>query len=150
MGTIRDIDQLQPELAERVKVFLAKLEESKIEVFVLETLRTKEVQAAYYAQGRESLEKVNELRKAEGLYLLSEKENERTVTNTLESRHMSGCAIDICPMKDGELLWSAPLVVWEEIGDIGESCGVDWCAGGCGETWGKGWDNPHFELLKDF
>lgn len=148
MGTIKDIDTLQPELARRVKIFLAKLEELDKKVFVLETLRTKEVQTAYYAQGREPLEKVNALRKTEGLYLLSEKENKRKVTNTLESRHMSGGAIDIVPMKDGKLWWAAPQEVWEELGAIAEPCGVDWCVGGTGATWGKGWENPHFELLK--
>lgn len=148
MGTIRDIDQLQPELAGKVKVFLSYLKELKIEVFIIETLRTKEVQEAYYAQGRESFEKVNKLRKAEGLYLLSEKENNKIVTNTLISRHMSGNAIDICPIKDGKLLWSAPQAIWEQIGTIAETFDLDWCAGGRGQIWGKGWDNPHFELLK--
>jgi len=53
------------------------------------------------------------------------------------------------PVKDGRVWWNAPEQVWKEIGVIGEECGLDWCAGGYGQVWGKGWDNPHFELMKE-
>ena len=88
------------------------------------------------------------MRKKAGLYLLSEVENKRIVTKTTNSRHFGGNAVDIAPLKDGRVWWNAPEQVWQEIGAIGEECGLDWCAGGYGQVWGKGWDSPHFELMK--
>jgi hypothetical protein len=51
------------------------------------------------------------------------------------------------PGKPGYPWWNAPQEVWEKIGKIAEECGLDWCAGGYGQTWGKDWDNPHFEMM---
>ena len=149
MGVIRDIDRLKPELAKRTRAFLAELKKRGIEVIVLETDRTVDTQLAYYAQGRKPLEEVNALRKKAGLYLLTEAENKRIVTKTTQSRHFGGNAVDIAPVKDGRVWWNAPEQVWQEIGAIGEACGLDWCAGGYEQVWGKGWDNPHFELMQE-
>jgi hypothetical protein len=116
---------------------------------VIETLRTAEVQTAYYAQGRKPLSEVNELRKKAGLYLLSEAENKNIITNAAYSVHQDGGAIDLCPErpdKPGFPWWNAPQGVWEELGALAEEHGLDWCAGGYGKVWAKGWDNPHFEM----
>ncbi|QQO10329.1 M15 family metallopeptidase [Breznakiella homolactica] len=150
MGIIKSVDRLQPELARRTRIFLEYCREHAIDVCIIETLRRLEVQEAYYAQGRKPLETVNELRKKAGLWAITESENSRTVTNTMKSRHMEGNAVDICPMKNGKPWWNAPDEVWEEIGILAETFGLDWCAGGYGQTWGKGWDNPHFELMANF
>ena len=147
MGVIRDINALKPELAKRTRAFLQALKTEDIEAAVIETLRLPATQEAYYAQGRKLLAYVNELRKKAGLYELSEKENRNIVTKTLQSRHFGGNAVDIAPIKNGRVWWTAPQDVWERMGKIGEECGLDWCAGGYGQVWGRGWDNPHFELL---
>lgn len=149
-GTIRDVDRLDPELAKRVKAFLAECKRLNIAIGISETLRTVNVQKAYFAQGRESLTNVNVLRKRAGLYLLNMAENSRIVTNTLNSRHISGKAIDLVPLKNGGFWWTAPEQVWQEIGALAEKFGLDWCAGGLGKRWGKGWDNPHFELMENW
>lgn len=148
MGVIRDIDTLKPELAKRTRAFLQALKAEDIEAAVIETLRLPATQEAYYAQGRKPLAYVNELRKKAGLYELSEKENRNIVTKTLQSRHFGGNAVDIAPVKNGRVWWAAPQDVWERMGKIGEECGLDWCAGGYGQVWGRGWDNPHFEIMK--
>jgi len=150
MGVNRNIDALQPRLAAVVKQFLKRCEEEKYNVLIIETDRSQAVQDAYYAQGRQNIEEVNRLREKAGLYLLKEREN-TIVTNARVSNHTGGNAVDICPEivgKPGYPWWNAPEKVWEEIGGIAEACGLDWCAGGFGQTWGKGWDNPHFELMK--
>jgi hypothetical protein len=150
MGVIRSIDALQKPLAEAVKRFLASCADEQFPVVIIETDRTQTVQDAYYAQGRFELDHVNDLRQRAGLYLLKEREN-TIVTNAKVSNHTGGNAIDICPEisgKPGYPWWNAPQDVWERMGAIGEKCGLDWCAGGFGQTWGKGWDNPHFELMK--
>jgi len=149
MGINRSIDALKPELAAAVRRFLTRCDEEKISVLIIETDRTQEVQNAYYAQGRQDVDFVNQLRRAAGLYLIKEREN-TVITNAKISNHTGGNAVDIAPEikdKPGYAWWNAPNWVWERMGKLAEECGLDWCAGGYGQTWGKGWDNPHFELM---
>ena len=146
MGIDRKLTSLKPALAAAAARAIAAMQDEGLEICIVETNRTNEVQQAYYAQGREPLDVVNTMRRAAGLWEISERENQRQVTQTLNSRHIGGNAIDLCPMKDGKCWWDAPQDVWEKMGRIGEENGLDWCAGGYGQTWGKGWDNPHFEL----
>jgi len=149
MGINRSIGALKPKLAEAVRLFLTRCEEKGLKVLIIETDRAQEVQDAYYAQGREDIETVNRLREKAGLYLIKERENVK-ITNARVSNHTGGNAVDICPEikgKPGWPWWDAPQSVWEEIGELAEQCGMDWCAGGFGQVWGRGWDNPHFELM---
>jgi hypothetical protein len=148
MGINRSIDALKKPLADRVKLLLVRYERLNFPVVIIETDRTQLVQDAYYAQGRESLKEVNQRRAVAGLYLIKEREN-TIVTNARISNHTGGNAIDMCPEihgKPGYPWWAAPQAVWERMGMIAEEYGMDWCAGGYGQTWGKGWDNPHFEI----
>jgi peptidoglycan L-alanyl-D-glutamate endopeptidase CwlK len=150
MGINRSIDALRPALAAAVRRFLERCEREQFGVLIIETERGQAVQSAYYAQGRRPLEEVNRLRRAAGLYLLKEREN-TTITNAAVSNHTGGNAVDMCPEitgKPGYPWWNAPSWVWEKMGKLAEDCGLDWCAGGYGQIWGKGWDNPHFELME--
>jgi hypothetical protein len=149
MGINRSIDALRRPLADKVKLALIRYERERFPVVVIETDRSQLVQDAYYAQGRESLEEVNRLRVVAGLYPIKEREN-TIITNARVSNHTGGNAVDLCPEilgKPGYPWWNAPQEVWEKMGIIAEECGLDWCAGGYGQTWGKGWDNPHFEIM---
>ena len=150
MGINRSIDSLQKPLAEAVRKALTRYEEEELPVLVIETDRSQIVQDAYYAQGREAVGEVNRLRNIAGLYFIKEREN-TIVTNAKVSNHTGGRAVDMCPeipKKPGWAWWNAPKDVWEKMGRIAEECGLDWCAGGHGQTWGADWDNPHFELMK--
>jgi peptidoglycan L-alanyl-D-glutamate endopeptidase CwlK len=150
MGVNRSIDALQKPLADALRRALARYEEEKLPVVIIETDRSQMVQNAYYAQGRERLDVVNILRKIAGLPSITEREN-KVITNARVSNHTGGNAADMCPEipgKPGYPWWNAPQEVWERMGKTTEECGLDWCAGGYGQTWGKGWDNPHFELMK--
>ena len=63
-------------------------------------------------------------------------------TWTLESKHLIGMAVDLCPTKDGKnLWWGAPAGVWARMGEIGKACGLKW-----GGDWKDKLDTPHFEL----
>ena len=75
MGLYTKLDTLNPIMQRRVKAFLAALEEKGIEVAIVETTRSKEVQAAYFAQGRKALAEVNEMRLNAGLWKITEAEN---------------------------------------------------------------------------
>jgi peptidoglycan L-alanyl-D-glutamate endopeptidase CwlK len=150
MGINRSIDALRPALAGAVRRFLELCGNSGVKVLVIETDRTQAVQDAYYAQGRQPVDEVNRLRAVAGLYPIKERENMR-ITNAKVSNHTGGNAVDLCPEipgKPGYPHWNAPIGDWQTIGELAERCGLDWCAGGYGQTWGKGWDNPHFELMK--
>lgn len=77
----------------RVKTFAEKLiAETKrilgIDLFVLEVDRLFEVQVAYYAQGRESTFVTNKLRKRVGLPPISEAQNKKKITWTMDSKHI--------------------------------------------------------------
>ncbi|MGL4982988.1 MAG: M15 family metallopeptidase [Treponemataceae bacterium] len=150
MAINKKLEDLNPELQKRLKKVFWEFDKKSIKYAVVETKRSTQTQEAYYAQGRKTLEQVNHLRKQVGLWLITDAENKKTITQTLKSRHLSGNAIDLCPVKDGKLWWNAPEQVWTEMGIIAEKYGVDWCAGGYGQTWGKGWDNPHFELMENW
>lgn len=145
------IEKLDVKIRPQVKQFIHELDSLGIAYKVLETRRTPEVQAAYYAQGREPLDVVNAKRKVARLYLLTEKENRNKITWTLKSKHIDGLAIDIVPVIGGRIPWaitdSKVAAAWLHMGEIGEKCGLQW-----GGRWtpldkfGCGRDCPHYEV----
>jgi len=85
--------------------FLARLVEAGIVVMIVDTLRTKEEQTANVAKG---------------------------VSWTMNSKHLTGDAIDVCPYETfllhgpDKLKWDAADPVWARIGAIGQACGLKW------------------------
>jgi len=149
--TIRSIDELDDRVKDTVRNFTDHLDSNKIPYVILETRRTKEVQEAYYAQGRESLTRINALRSLAGLNPIGESEGKRIITWTRKSKHIDGLAVDIAPVIDRKIPWNVTdkeqAAAWLELGAIGESFGLDW--GGKWPPFDKyalGRDVPHFEL----
>jgi peptidoglycan L-alanyl-D-glutamate endopeptidase CwlK len=145
------IQLLAPEVRKYFEGFIKKLDNQGLRYSVLETLRAKEVQEAYYAQGRRPLEEINGLRKKAGLYLLGAEEGKRIVTKTMESVHLTGKAADIVPVIDGKIPWNITAEnaeLWLTFGRLGQEAGLEW-----GGTWnpldrfGIGWDAPHYQHL---
>ena len=144
------IEMLTPSMKEKTEKMLHFLDAEKIQYKVLETLRTEAVQRAYFAQGREPLAVVNIKRRSAGLGPITDIENARKITWTLESKHIAGKAIDIVPIIDGKIPWNINskeiAYLYLRIGKIGEACGLSW-----GGRWtpidkfGIGKDAPHFE-----
>lgn len=152
----REIEKLHPLMQKQVRLFLELCTAHDCPVQVVETLRTRAVQQAYFAQGREPLYAVNTKRQAAGLRPIDSYQNRNIITKCdgvkNKSNHQShadgyGYAVDIAPVSNGYVWWSAPQDVWEKIGLLGERAGLDWSAGGYGNIWGKGWDNPHFDYV---
>jgi hypothetical protein len=155
---------MHPELARRFERFAAKMAEAGVPFALNSVLRTIEEQAAYYAQGRTTLENVNALRAKAGMYLLAAKENAYTVTKTMKSRHLPrpvtlpdgtvaqrSVAFDIKILRgDKTPTWDEKfdgdldgIPDYEEAARIGEACGLV-----AGARWSfKDW--PHFELPED-
>jgi peptidoglycan L-alanyl-D-glutamate endopeptidase CwlK len=145
------IELLAPEARPCFDSFLRKLDLAGFRYSVVETLRTRAVQEAYYAQGRKPLAEINELRKKAGLYLLGEAEGKRIITRTMESVHLTGRAADIVPVLDGKIPWTITAEnaeLWLAFGRLGREAGLEW-----GGSWmpldkfGIGWDAPHYQLL---
>lgn len=109
-------------------------------IIVTEGKRTLLTQVAYYCRGRMKVPDVKAVFEAVGLWKLSDKEAETPNTWTLKSKHLDGLAVDLYPSLDGKNIWySAPDAVWDRIGLIGESFGLEW-----GGRW-KEKDRPHFQ-----
>ena len=137
---------LDPRVRPKFEAFLERLDKALGEerYIVYEGRRSRQVQEAYYAQGREPLEKVNALRDAVGLYLLRSEKDNYEITWSLKSKHIDGLAMDVVPTKgDGNPTWDLAHFrpAFEAIRDCGFAaglvCGADWAAP---ET-----DWPHFE-----
>ena len=145
------IELIKPEVRPLFEAFLAALDKYGLRYRVLETLRTVEVQEAYYAQGRKPLQEINRLRQKLGLYLLEEAEGRRIITRTMQSIHLIGMAADIVPvMSDGKIPWTITAEnagLWLTFGKLGQEAGLEW-----GGTWeplnkfGIGWDAPHYQV----
>lgn len=148
---ISDMDQ---ELQVKFAAFSARMAEASIPFGLNSVLRTVEEQAAYYAQGRQTLDEVNSLRKAAGMYLLRSEQENYIVTHTKHSRHFPGPdgksrAFDIMILRSGgkptwDTKWDGNqdgISDYLEAALIGQSVGLD--AGGLWSSWK---DYPHFEL----
>ena len=115
----KNLATVQPELARLGRELLRRLAAEGLTFKVTSGNRTKEEQAALYAQGRTKPGPI--------------------VTWTMKSRHIGGRAIDLT-------LFSGKNPVWESrhydtAGRIGEELGLVW-----GGRWKKSPDRPHFEL----
>jgi peptidoglycan L-alanyl-D-glutamate endopeptidase CwlK len=137
---LTDLDHDVYLLAERA---LLAWEARKLNVLIYCTYRSEEEQAALYAQGRASLNIVNKMRKDCGLYSISEKENSRKVTNAKagQSMHNKRRAFDCVPLIAGKPQWSKSSAIWQEVGAIGESVGLEWAG-----RWRTFCEYPHFQL----
>ena len=112
-------------------------------VVIVETKRDLAVQMAYYSRSRmKNTKDVKAMYKAAGLYEPSEWECNTANTQTLNSNHIKGIAIDFAPFKAGKVWWDAPDSVWNEMGKIGKKYGFSW-----GGDWQGFVDKPHFEMV---
>jgi hypothetical protein len=143
-----ELDLLIPSLASRAEDALKEMRTDPdlmaagVKPVVIETHRDLATQMAYYSRGRMAPPDAIALYCAAGLWKISEAEAARQITWTLDSKHLRGEAIDIAPMRKGQVWWLAPEEIWERMGQIGESHGM---------TWGGRWaapktDKPHYEL----
>jgi peptidoglycan L-alanyl-D-glutamate endopeptidase CwlK len=145
------IRTLDPRFQGLARELIRRLDaEENLRYAVTEWRRTQAHQDALYAQGREPLEAVNALRSKAGLYLLAPKENAYTVTNTRNSNHIPGLAVDVCPVIGGKIPWTIATQeqadAWKRIGAVSISLGIRW--GGLWKplsAWGIGWDPAHHE-----
>lgn len=123
----RKVEDLTPEMQEKVKLFQASMKLAGIDFILTATFRDQERQNALYAQGRTKPGKV--------------------VTWTRNSRHTKRTAFDIAILRSGQPTWDTKIDLnendipdYQEAGKIGESVGLEW-----GGKWHPP-DYPHFQL----
>lgn len=119
----RKLDDLSNRMRPVAFQFLARLTEAGIPVMVITTSRTAAEQADAVARG---------------------------VSWTLQSKHLTGDAIDVCPYDQfalhgpDKLQWDDTDPVWLKIGAIGQACGLKW---GVVKANGQRIDLGHLEYI---
>jgi peptidoglycan L-alanyl-D-glutamate endopeptidase CwlK len=123
----RSTKDLHPKVAELAHALIVRASENGTPIIITQTLRTKEEQDALYAQGRTKPGKI--VTKAKGG----------------ESYHNYGLAFDVALVVGKRIVWDKNDLNknnkddWQEIGELGESVGLEW-----GGRW-KFKDVPHFQ-----
>ena len=119
----RSLGDLRPEVRKQVDAFLNLCAASGIDILVTCTLRSRDEQAALYAQGRT----------APGPRV--------TDAGPGRSAHNYGLAIDVVPIVNGKLDWDRKDPVWQKVGQLGVTAGLEW-AGSPGYPFPE---LPHFQ-----
>ena len=103
-----------------VKVMEEAIKESPLDFSITEGLRTKERQQELFSAGK---------------------------SQTMNSRHLTGKAVDIAVIKDGTVTWDFKYyqIVADHIKKVAKELGIDIVWGG---SWVSFRDGPHFELNK--
>jgi len=104
----RDLNELLPQVKSRVENFIEACKLAGIDILVTSTYRDNESQNALYEQGRTTPGKI--------------------VTNARsgDSFHNHRCAVDVVPLVLGKPDWDGSHPVWDQVGKIGEACGLEW------------------------
>jgi peptidoglycan L-alanyl-D-glutamate endopeptidase CwlK len=106
---------VHPDLVRVVKLAITR---TPVDFTVLEGLRTKERQAVLFKQG---------------------------ATRTMNSRHITGHAVDLAPVIDGKVSWDWPL--YHKLAPVMKAAAKEL---GVSIVWGGDWttfkDGPHWEL----
>lgn len=115
--SLRNLEGVHEDL---VKVVKRAIEITVVDFMVIEGVRTKERQQVLYAAG---------------------------ATKTLNSRHLTGHAVDIAPWVGGSVRWDWPL--YYQLASAMKAAAAEL---GVSIVWGGDWksfkDGPHFELNK--
>jgi peptidoglycan L-alanyl-D-glutamate endopeptidase CwlK len=115
----KNLATVQPQLQRLGRELLRRLAAEGLTFKVTSGNRTREEQAALYAQGRSNPGPV--------------------VTWTIKSRHIGGRAIDLTLFSGKNPVWESKH--YDRAGVIGEEIGLAW-----GGRWKNSPDKPHFEL----
>ena len=104
----RSVDDLLPQVKEKVEMFLQACKDAGIDLIVTSTYRDEESQNELYAQGRTKPGSI--------------------VTNARGgwSYHNYRCAVDVVPVVNGKCDWDGSHPVWADVGRLGKENGLDW------------------------
>ena len=124
----RRLEDLHPDVEQRVRAWVAGCAARGIDVLVYCTLRPAEEQAALYRQGRETPGPI--------------------VTNApaWQSWHQYGRAIDAVPLRNGKPLWKYDKTApeWIVFAEEAKNSGLEWAG-----TWKKFKEYVHLQWVDD-
>lgn len=132
---IRDINSLNGAVRELLKLALADIKNQGVTPLVVETLRTQERQYWLYGQGRTALQLMK--KKIPIKYA----HKGAIVTQTVNSIHILGCAVDVIPMRDNKAIWDSNDKDTKTIIKTMEKYGFE-----AGANWASFKDSPHFQI----
>ena len=125
----RRIEDLHPAVAAKAREFLRLCERqwpgNEVDVIITSTMRSMAEQERLYAQGRTAPGKIV------------------TKAKPGQSMHNYGLAFDVVPLRYGKPVWGttgADGELWNRIGQIGESVGLEWAG-----RWQRFREFPHFQ-----
>ena len=118
----RSLDDLLPQVKDRVERFIEACKAAGIDLLVTSTYRDFESQNALFAQGRTTPGKV--------------------VTNARggQSFHNYRCAVDVVPLRNGKPVWATTDPVWKIVGKLGKEAGLEWAG-----EWKTFKETAHFQ-----
>ena len=142
-----DINLLRPKTKKLCELFIEACRKAGINLVITQTLRSMELQDAYYSQGRDSLDIVNSKRKKVNLPPITEKENKSIITNakTGSSPHNYGLAWDIACIVNGKVDYNN-LELYKKCGNIAKTISFEGYTIEWGGDFPKFKDYPHFQL----
>ena len=142
-----DINLLRPKTKKLCELFIEACRKAGINLVITQTLRSMELQDAYYSQGRESLSIVNEKRKKVNLPPITEKENKSIITKAKagSSPHNYGLAWDIACIVNGKVDYNN-LELYKKCGNIAKTISFEGYTIEWGGDFPKFKDYPHFQL----
>ena len=120
----RDLNLLHSAFRPKVDAFIAAVQAAGIDMLVTCGWRSNDEQTALYAQGRT----------APGHIVTNAKAG--------QSAHNYGLAVDVVPLINGKCCWDDKDPTWQQIGAIGQSCGMVWY-GAPGAVLPE---TPHFQM----
>ena len=142
-----DINLLRPKTKKLCELFIEACRKAGINLVITQTLRSMELQDAYYSQGRDSLDIVNSKRKKVNLPPITEKENKSIITKAKagSSPHNYGLAFDFVPIVNGKAEWN-DLTLFDRCGAIAKTLNVDGYTLEWGGDFPKFKDRPHIQM----
>lgn len=119
----RNLHDLLEPVQRRAEAMLKECRACGIDILITSTYRDHASQAALYAQGRTTPGNI--------------------VTNAKpgQSWHNWRCAFDVVPMRAGKPVWDDKDPIWQQVGKIGEACGLEWAG-----RWTRFREYPHFQF----
>ena len=103
----RKIEDLLPEVAEKIKAFIELCRKNGVDIIITSTYRDNESQTALYNQGRTT----------PGAKVTNAKAG--------ESYHNYRCAADFAPVVNGKINWN-DTATFTKCGKLAEQCGLEW------------------------
>jgi len=141
-----DLNLLRPKTKKLCELWIEACRKEGINLVVTQTLRSMDLQDAYYSQGRESLEVVNSKRAKVKLAKITAKDN-KIVTNAKAgtSPHNYGLAWDFVPIINGKADYTN-LALFKKMGEIAKKISFEGYTLQWGGDFKKIVDMPHIQL----